>query len=142
MAGLLAAAVIAAAAAAPQQAPAPADISLSFVAPRQPDARPDLRNFKQRRHAAAANALAWLNAPLDDRELAYFVSQGLDAPALVDPEQGASIMADGAKVVWSRGPLLILGHQPGQPGPTESLRWQAAIDRARARSDAAQGSPE
>ena len=141
--GLLAAFAIAAAAAAAEETPpAPARLQLesSWLAPEVAVERPDIRTWKQRRRAAAENALGWLNAPLDDRELAYAISEGVDPGTLGVSDEAGPVTADGAAVVWNRPSLLTLGQVPGQPDSPEWLRWQAAIERARARRVAADAS--
>jgi hypothetical protein len=133
--GLVAVIAFAAAAAADEAPPATPALQLdaSRLSTEAAGEAPDIRSWKQRRRAAANRALGWMNAPLDDRELALAISHDVDPSTLGVTEEDGPIMADGAEVVWHRPSLLTLGQVPGQPDSAEWTRWQAAIDRARAR---------
>lgn len=121
--GLALAAAIAQAAA---REPQPATMSLEQVFVAEPEERPDVRTLKQRRRAARAEALGWLDAAADDQELATRgETRRIDFADFAEPSSGPE------GLVWSRPSLLTLGRVPGQPDSEEWLRWQAAVEAAR-----------
>ena len=128
--GLAVAGAIAAAAAQEPELETPPRLELRemFEAP-EPE-RPDVRTFAQRRRAARAEALGWLSAAADDRELATAADEGADPPTisfadLAEPSSGPE------NIVWNRPSLLTLGESPNQPSAVEWQRWQAAVIAAR-----------